>query len=61
MVRGGVPLDDFKPSGRPANFRSISPFPKRVKKDPLAGVALGLGVLALLGAAALAGAVMTML
>ena len=54
---GGFQVDEFKPMGRPSNFRSISPIAKRVKKDPLAAITTGLGILSLLCAAALAGGV----
>lgn len=55
-----LPDQEFNPIGRPANFRSISPYPKKAKLDPVAGIVLGLGVLSLLCAAALVGAVMVM-
>jgi len=50
--------EQLSASGRPANFHSVSPFPKRVKKkDPSAGLVMMLGFLSLLGAFALAGIV----
>lgn len=58
---GALAIEEFKPMGRPANFKSISPIPKRAKKEPAAVVAMLLGVLALLCAGALVGAVMVML
>ncbi len=44
-------------AGRPANFHSISPFPKNVKKkDPVAAAVKGLGFVAILCALGLIGA-----
>ena len=52
---------EFKPIGRPAAFKSISPVAKRVKKDPAAGVAMLLGVLSILCSVALVAAVVLLL
>ncbi len=44
-------------AGRPANFHSVSPFPKNVKKkDPVAGAVKTLGLVAILCALGLVGA-----
>lgn len=56
-----MPASEFKLLGRPANFKSISPVPKRAKKDASAGVAMLLGVVSIFCSLALAAAVLLFL
>jgi len=57
----GFQLGEFAPMGRPPNFHSISPHGKVKKKDPMASVAILLGLVSLAASIALVGAVLVFL